>query len=64
VGHRPATNQPRRVAALSALVGDSMALRSNRRDLAALLAVEAHRLAPIDAPTLVKARFGGCSAGR
>ena len=31
---------------MSALVGDSMALRSNRRDLAALLAIEAHRLAP------------------
>ena len=36
----------RRDAALSALVGDSMALRSNRRDLAALLAVEAYRLEP------------------
>jgi WD40 repeat protein len=46
VRQRQETNQQRRVAALSALVGDSMALRSNRRDLAALLAVEAHRLAP------------------
>jgi WD40 repeat protein len=36
----------RRDAAISALVGDATTMRSNRRDLAALLAVEAYRLRP------------------
>ena len=35
-----------REAALTALTSNAAALRTNRRDLAALLAVEAHRLAP------------------
>ena len=46
VRQRQEANDQRREAAISALVGDSTALRSNRRDLAALLAVEAYRLRP------------------
>ena len=41
-----AAQQEERQAALTALTSNAAALRTNRRDLAALLAVEAHRLAP------------------
>jgi DNA-binding SARP family transcriptional activator len=43
---RQTARREERDAALTALTSNSAALRSNRRDLAALLAVEAHRLAP------------------
>jgi WD40 repeat protein len=46
VRQRREAQEQRRDAAISALVGDANALRSNRRDLAALLAVEAYRLRP------------------
>ena len=39
-------NREQNAAAHQALVSNSMALRGNKRELAALLAVEAHRLAP------------------
>jgi DNA-binding SARP family transcriptional activator len=43
---RQSARREERQAALTALTSDAAALRGNRRDLAALLAVEAHRLAP------------------
>jgi DNA-binding SARP family transcriptional activator/WD40 repeat protein len=49
-----------REAALRALISRSEALRSTRRDLAALLAVEAHRLAP--GPYTESALFGTFTA--
>ena len=49
-----------REAALTALTSNAAALRTNRRDLAALLAVEAHRLAP--SATTESALFGTFTA--
>ena len=43
---RQTARREEREAALTALTSNAAALRTNRRDLAALLAVEAHRLAP------------------
>ena len=43
---RQTARREEREAALTALTNNAAALRTNRRDLAALLAVEAHRLAP------------------
>jgi DNA-binding SARP family transcriptional activator/WD40 repeat protein len=52
--------QEERESALRALVSDSVALRTNDRDLAALLAVEAYRLAP--GPDTEAALFGTFTA--
>ena len=49
-----------RDAALSALIGNASQLRASRRDLAALLAVEAHRLDP--GPASESALFGTFTA--
>ena len=49
-----------REAALTALTSNAAALRTNRRDLAALLALEAHRLAP--SPATESALFGTFTA--
>lgn len=46
VAEREAADLARRAAALRGLVSDSVALRTNQRELAALLAVEAHRISP------------------
>lgn len=46
VGQRRRATATERESALRAVIGDSLALRRSRRDLAALLAVEAYRLAP------------------
>jgi DNA-binding SARP family transcriptional activator/WD40 repeat protein/molybdopterin-guanine dinucleotide biosynthesis protein len=49
-----------RDAAHRALVSNSVALRANKRDIAALLAIEAHRLAP--SPATESALFGTFTA--
>ena len=46
VGQRREAEAQRRDAAVTALASQALGLRSSRRDLAALLAVEAHRLRP------------------
>jgi hypothetical protein len=43
---RRVAQREERAAALTALTSNAAALRTNRRDLAALLAVEAYRMAP------------------
>jgi DNA-binding SARP family transcriptional activator/WD40 repeat protein len=60
VRQRERAQDERREAALSALVGNALTLRSNRRDLAALLAVEAYRLEP--SPAAEAALFGTFTA--
>lgn len=53
---RQTARREERQAALTALTGNASALRSNRRDLAALLAVEAYRFNP--SPATESALFG------
>jgi DNA-binding SARP family transcriptional activator/WD40 repeat protein len=60
VTQRDRAGREEREAALQALVSRSDALRPTRRDLAALLAVEAHRLAP--GPDTRSALFGSFTA--
>jgi DNA-binding SARP family transcriptional activator/WD40 repeat protein len=60
VTQRERAEREERDAALQGLVSRSDALRSTRRDLAALLAIEAHRLAP--GPASRSALFGSFTA--
>jgi DNA-binding SARP family transcriptional activator/WD40 repeat protein len=60
VQQRGVAQREERATALTALTSNAVALRTNRRDLAALLSVEANRLAP--SPTTDSALFGTFTA--